>query len=169
MVIPKDGFNSGINRQTNGHITTNGLYVDDSLQSHNRYIQVAGNTATTDVEPMGWAEAEGVYAVRFKVIPGAAGTPGAIGDRVKVVFDASPVGDLTDVSQANTWLTTATVSPSTDVEYFELICGGLYDGTTEAAAVDAWSVWFRFSSPLRRADFLAMDGDNSFHVFAEVA
>lgn len=137
-----------------------------AAQAHDRYI-----TAVAETEPlmghMTWTEEENVTAIRFKLTPNAAGAQ-AIGDIVRVVFDATPVDDIADTGQAFTYLTTAVDDPAIDVEYNELTY------IPKASLDDAdghWSRWFEFSLPLRRADFHYVDGNGAttdVNILAEV-
>jgi len=165
MTEPKDGFNSGIYRPVNGHLTADGRYVDDSHQPHNRHLSVVGNAVSTDVATATWTEVEAVYAVRLKA------TAVTSSNLMRVVFDASPIDDATDKAQAVAWLTAvaAAVNSSTDVEYFEFRAAAVLTGEVDPIAPNEWTEWFQFSSPLRRLDVIAVDVDEAVTVMVEVA
>lgn len=129
----------------------------EASQPHNRFIDTVGNTQAL-MGHMTWTENEDVTAIRFRI---DGGTPGEI---MKVVFDATPVDDITDDNQAWAWLQAATSDPAIDVEYFELVHGGV--DTTNNLYVPDWTDWFEFGGALRRADFLAAGTGRT--IFAEV-
>lgn len=121
--------------------------VGRGSQAHNRYISGVAETQAT-LGHMTFTENQAVYRIRFKATVGA-GTP-TVGDVVRVVFDAAPVDDITNDTQAWNWLQTATTSATVDVEYFEFVY------IPSASLVDAeagWSRWYEFTAPLRRCDF----------------
>jgi len=136
--------------RTNNERAPNPLYIGSAAmvnpgggesQSHNRLITGVTATSPGGIGHMTFTEEEAVYKIRFKTSGGAAG------DVMKVVFDASPVDDTTNDSQAAAWLATPGSSENTDVEYFEFSQGS-------TTGDDAWSEWFYFARPLRRADFI---------------
>jgi len=122
--------------------------------AHNRYIQVAGNVAADDIKTLTWPAAAEVTAIRIKGI--AAANAGML----RFVFDASPVGDSSDTTQALAWLTTAVASEDTDVEYFEHV--------TAVALAEIWSDWYEFGGILRRLDVININGtDEAVDVYVE--
>ena len=140
--------------------------VGRAQQPHNRFINGVSDTQA-ELGHMTWEDDERVYSVRFKLVADSGTT--ASGEVVRVVFDAAPVDDTTEDGQAWTWLQAAPSDQDTDVEYFELNYIAAADLT---GANDGWSEWFQFSSPLRRADFLFVDGNSGadeLGIFAEVA
>jgi len=163
MTDPKDGWNSGVSRVPTGHLDTAGNFVDDRIQPHNRYIQTAGNVIASDVATATWAEAEGVYRFRIRA------TATTSGNVLRFVLDASPVGDSTDTTQAETWLAAASASGSTDVEYFEVTSGARLTAEVDPVSVDEWSEWYELASPLRRLDCVAVTVDEAIDVLIEVA
>jgi len=137
-------------------------------QSHNRFIEDVAETQLL-LGHMTWAAAEEVTAVRFKLMPGAGGTPPTVGDIVRVVFDASPIDDTTNDTQAWAWLAAAGGAEATDVEYNEL---SYIPKASLVGADDGWSEWFEFGGILRRADFLYVNGSGittNMDILAETA
>lgn len=126
-------------------------------QPHNRYITGVGSTQAA-IGHLTWTEAEDVHRVRFKVGGGSAG------DLLRVVFDASPVDDTSNDTQALNWLQQAGSDEATDVEYFEIVQGGAGTGLY----IPEFTDYFEFAGPLRRADIIANSG-SGYTVFAEVS
>ena len=131
-------------------------YVADvglGAQQHNRNVSgITETTIKTILLPTG------VYAVRFRL------SGGSNGDLCRVVFDASPIDDAIDTTQANAWLTTAG-DATTDQEYRTF---SQRDTTSDN---DGFSDWFTFdasSEGVRRIDFLA-DTTNTFSLEMETA
>lgn len=137
--------------------------VGRAVQSHNRIITTAGNAVATDIGTATWTAEEGVYACRFRVY---GGTPG---NEIKLCFDASPVDDSSDTTQAQAWLTTAAAAEATDVEYFIVSMAGDVAAQVGPVGVAEWSEWFQFSFPLRRCDVVALSIDEALTVFIEAA
>jgi len=115
-------------------------------QAHNRFLDLVGTTLATDVATATWEADEAVTSVRFKVEGGTAG------DMVRIVFDATPVDDNSDTSQAEAWLTpvAASAQANTDVEYIEVKQG-------DADGIDEWSEPKDFGAALRRCDAIAVN------------
>ena len=131
--------------------------VGRANQSYNRLIATAGNTLPTDIATETWSAEQSFYSARFKV------TGGTAGHRARLVFDATPVDDASNTTQAANWLAAAVANAGTDVEYFEVAQGD------EVAGVAEWSEWYQFSSPLRRVDAISVDADVALTIFIEVA
>ena len=176
MAEPKEGYNSGISRVvSSGAIDSDGNYVDGgaahvadvgrAAQSHNRHLSVVGNTVATDVSTATWTADEAVYKIRLKA------TAVTSSNLMRVVFDASPVDDPTDKTQAVNWLTAiaASVNSSTDVEYREFRAAAVLTGEVDPVAPNEWTDWIDFSEPLRRLDVIAVDVDEAVTVMVEVS
>ena len=161
-------FDSSGNVKTNAadEKVVNAVLSNDgsSGQAHNRLVSIAGNTLATDIGTATWGADEKVTACRFKV------SSATSGQLVRIVFDATPVDDATDTTQAINWLTpvTAAANANTDVEYFEVTGAAQLTTETDPAGVDQWSDWFDFGSYLRRVDAIAVTTDEATSLFIEV-
>jgi len=132
-----------------GNGALNTITNESGGQPHNRFIEDIAETEAS-LGHATWTEAEGVRRIRFRFTQGQ-GSGLAAGDIIRVVFDAAPVDDTTDTSQAWSWLTAATSSETTDVEYIEIIVP--LDASADTAGADGvWSDWYELFYPLRRVD-----------------
>lgn len=172
VVLENEDGTSGLDKKLRGtegiaHITD----VGRPGQSHNRFIEDVAETQAT-IGHITWTEAEEVYNIRLRATQGQ-GAGLAAGNILRVVFDASPVDDITDDTQAWAWLTAATGAAATDVEYFEVVVA--LDASADTAGSDGvWSEWFQFSYPLRRLDITYPGGTaaasaNTIDIFVETA
>ena len=168
MAEPKEGYNAGIDRTIKGHLSASGDFVDGSHQPHNRFFSPIAETEAT-LGHLTWTEAEAVYKVRFHFRE-VTGTLVA-GTEIRIVFDASPVDDTTDTTQAWNWIDAGgpSSSESLDVEYFSYIVTA-----DDEASLGITTRWYEFSSPLRRVDICHMGGTaaanaHEISVTAEVA